>query len=197
MRLPALAPFTGLSAQRCRPGVHAGFLGEYYDPSPVHGASRSSASANPRSRPCPATITPRLICTLPGTPRRVRRSWFPKSRQSCTTACAAGALTRRAYMYMRSAASKRTCISQSVSCRRFLISEFVGQLKGASAHEANQKLGHKVVEWQTGYGVVSFGTKDLPWVMDYVRNQRDRHARGQIAERLERITAIETRPENG
>jgi putative transposase len=37
------------------------------------------------------------------------------------------------------------------------ISEFIGQLKGASSHEVNQKLGQKVLEWQAGYGVVSFG----------------------------------------
>src|SRR5260370_40025274 len=46
-----------------------------------------------------------------------------------------------------------------------LISDLIGKLKGASAHEANQKLAHgrKVLEWQTGYGVVSFGKKDLKW----------------------------------
>jgi putative transposase len=72
-------------------------------------------------------------------------------------------------------------------------SEFIGQLKGSSAHEPNQKLaaGHKLLEWQAGYGVVSFGTKDLPWVKAYVRNQRQRHARGEVEERLERITALE------
>ena len=73
-----------------------------------------------------------------------------------------------------------------------LISEFVGQLKGASAHEANQKLGYKALEWQTGYGVVSFGTRDLPWVVEYIRTQRERHPRGRIEDRLERITAMET-----
>jgi putative transposase len=74
-----------------------------------------------------------------------------------------------------------------------LISEFIGQLKGASAHEVNQKLGNhgKVLEWQAGYGVVSFGTKDLTWVQAYVRNQREHHAKGTTAERLERITARE------
>ncbi len=44
-----------------------------------------------------------------------------------------------------------------------LISEFIGQLKGGSSHEVNQQLGcGKMLEWQTGYGVVSFGTGDLP-----------------------------------
>jgi putative transposase len=73
-----------------------------------------------------------------------------------------------------------------------LISEFIGQLKGASAHETNQKLadGRKLLEWQTGYGVVSFGTKDLEWVKAYVRNQRERHARGAVEDRLERIMVL-------
>jgi REP element-mobilizing transposase RayT len=74
------------------------------------------------------------------------------------------------------------------------ISEFIGQLKGASSYDANQKLAGKVVEWQAGYGVVSFGTRDLKWVSEYVRNQRDRHAAGKIEDRLERITALEDPP---
>lgn len=76
-----------------------------------------------------------------------------------------------------------------------LISEWIGQLKGSSSHEANQKLGQGTLDWQTGYGVVSFGTKDLEWVKDYVRNQRQRHASGKIEERLERFTAPEAQAE--
>jgi hypothetical protein len=64
-------------------------------------------------------------------------------------------------------------------------------LKGASSHEANQKLGYKALDWQAGYGVVSFGTRDLPWVIDYVKNQRERHRTGRIETRLERIAQIE------
>jgi hypothetical protein len=52
-----------------------------------------------------------------------------------------------------------------------------------------------VLEWQTGYGVVSFGTRDLEWVKDYVKNQRDRHAGGQSHTRLERIIADEIQAE--
>jgi putative transposase len=72
-----------------------------------------------------------------------------------------------------------------------LISEFTGQLKGSSSHEVNQKLGYRALEWQAGYGVVSFGTKDLSWVRRYVRDQKERHSRGQVEERLERITEME------
>ena len=74
------------------------------------------------------------------------------------------------------------------------ISEFVGQIKGASSHDVNQHfaLRGKVLEWQAGYGVVSFGTKDIPWVKEYIRSQRSHHATGKIIDRLERITELET-----
>jgi putative transposase len=74
-----------------------------------------------------------------------------------------------------------------------LISDLVGQLKGATSHEVNQLLGSrgKVLQWQTGYGVISFGTKDLPWVKEYIRDQREHHARGSTSDRLERITVME------
>ena len=68
-----------------------------------------------------------------------------------------------------------------------LISEWVGRLKGSSSHFINHEIvNRKVLEWQAKYGVVSFGTKDLPWVVDYVRRQREHHARGAVQERLER-----------
>ncbi|HUT93225.1 MAG TPA: IS200/IS605 family transposase [Thermoguttaceae bacterium] len=42
------------------------------------------------------------------------------------------------------------------------ISEWIGKLKGGTSHDVNQQMGkrQKVVQWQTGYGVVSFGTGD-------------------------------------
>jgi hypothetical protein len=39
--------------------------------------------------------------------------------------------------------------------------------------------------------VVSFGTRDLERVKIYVKNQSERHARGQIEDHLERITILE------
>jgi putative transposase len=71
------------------------------------------------------------------------------------------------------------------------ISDFIGQLKGGSSHDVNQKVGSKLLEWQGGYGVVSFGTKDLEWVKRYVRNQKEHHAKGEVHERLERTTTEE------
>src|SRR5262245_14889596 len=48
------------------------------------------------------------------------------------------------------------------------IADVIGTLKGYSSHEVNRRVGagRTVLQWQTGYGVVSFGTNDLPWVVD-------------------------------
>ena len=35
-------------------------------------------------------------------------------------------------------------------------SEWIGKLKGSSSHHINQLFGHKTLEWQHGYGIVSF-----------------------------------------
>ena len=70
------------------------------------------------------------------------------------------------------------------------ISDWIGELKGASSFFINHEIcNRKVLEWQPGYGVVSFGTKDLPWVIQYVKNQKEHHARGTTHVRLERINA--------
>jgi putative transposase len=63
-----------------------------------------------------------------------------------------------------------------------LISDLIGKLKAASSHEANQQVGwkQKLLEWQAGYSVVSFGTRNLPAVIDSVRNQRQHHARVRL-----------------
>jgi len=72
-----------------------------------------------------------------------------------------------------------------------LVSDFVGKLKGGSSHDVNQalELRSKSLQWQAGYGVVSFGTGDLEWVKGYICNQRDHHRQGgKVFDRLERIT---------
>jgi len=73
------------------------------------------------------------------------------------------------------------------------ISEWIGRLKGGTSHDVNQQVGkrQKVLQWQVGYGVVSFGTGDLEWVKAYIRNQRDHHAQGTVHERLERVTQFD------
>lgn len=65
------------------------------------------------------------------------------------------------------------------------ISELVKELKGGSAYDLNQQERSKRLEWQRGYGVVSFGKRQLPWVLDYIARQKEHHAKGTAKRRLE------------
>jgi REP element-mobilizing transposase RayT len=68
-----------------------------------------------------------------------------------------------------------------------LISGWIGKLKGASSHFINNEIANrKLLHWQAGYGVVVFGTAHIPWVVNYVRNQRKHHKDGTTIDRLER-----------
>lgn len=67
-----------------------------------------------------------------------------------------------------------------------LMSDFIGKLKGGSSHHINQTSNHKLLQWQRGYGIISFGTKDLQWVISYVLNQKEHHRKDEIYKRLER-----------
>ena len=68
------------------------------------------------------------------------------------------------------------------------INKWIGNLKGGSSYYINKLANHKLLEWQRGYGVVSFGTKDLPWVEKYVLNQKEHHKNGTPYDRLEKFS---------
>ena len=65
------------------------------------------------------------------------------------------------------------------------ISDMVQELKGFSSHEVNRRLERKALEWQRGYGVVSFGRAHLDWVLGYIRDQREHHRCGKTEPRME------------
>lgn len=67
-----------------------------------------------------------------------------------------------------------------------LMSDWIGKLKGSSSYYINHEVQPKALQWQRGYGIVTFGTKDLQWVIDYINNQKEHHRVGTITERLER-----------
>lgn len=71
------------------------------------------------------------------------------------------------------------------------ISELVQEIKGASSFEVNKVLGRGSLEWQRGYGVVSFGRRNLRWVREYIRRQREHHSSGSVIERLELCDEVE------
>ena len=68
------------------------------------------------------------------------------------------------------------------------ISDLVGDLKGSCSHEIDKQFRMKRLQWQRGFGVVSFGKKQLPWVLKYIANQKEHHANGKTERRLEQVS---------
>jgi putative transposase len=68
-----------------------------------------------------------------------------------------------------------------------LISDWVGELKGAASHHINHNVRPKSLQWQAGYGVVSFGRNNLEFVKKYIEKQKEHHLTGKTHKRLEMI----------
>jgi putative transposase len=64
------------------------------------------------------------------------------------------------------------------------VSSVVGQIKGASAYEMNQ-LNPGSLQWQEGYGVLTFRHAELQKVKQYIATQEERHRRGALSALLE------------
>jgi len=69
-----------------------------------------------------------------------------------------------------------------------LVSDWIGRLKGSSSHYINHEVQPKALEWQRGNGIVTFGTKDLRWVIDYINDQKEHHRLGTTSDRLENFS---------
>jgi REP element-mobilizing transposase RayT len=77
------------------------------------------------------------------------------------------------------------------------VAEFVKNIKGSSAHYVNHggfKYPSKFV-WQRGYGVFSFGAKQLERAVEYVKNQKQHHRDGTIISYLEQAHEEDDGPE--
>ena len=69
---------------------------------------------------------------------------------------------------------------------KMALSDFIGQVKGNSSHFVNHQLAvSSQFKWQSEYGIVSFGGKQLDMVVKYVKNQRQHHADGTVIPFLE------------
>jgi len=70
---------------------------------------------------------------------------------------------------------------------KFALADFIGKLKGASSHWVSHVLQHPgEFEWQRGYGVLSFGDRNMPRVVGYVLNQKEHHRRETTNGMMER-----------
>lgn len=73
---------------------------------------------------------------------------------------------------------------------RLAVADWVGQIKGRTAHEVRAFYPDEVVpfSWQTSYGVLTFGAKQLPLVVAYIHNQKQHHSENTLLTYLERDT---------
>jgi len=73
------------------------------------------------------------------------------------------------------------------------VSDFIGQVKGATAHHVNQDLKPSVkLRWQEGYGVLTLRKDELEKVCRYIDNQEQHHRCGRLSSLLERTEAEES-----
>lgn len=71
---------------------------------------------------------------------------------------------------------------------KIALSKFIGDVKGNSSHFVNHvvKPGFEFY-WQTEYGALSFGERNLSSVVGYIHKQKERHAKGTLIESMEKM----------
>jgi putative transposase len=65
------------------------------------------------------------------------------------------------------------------------ISKVVGQMKGSSSHLINASFPTAQFKWQAEFGLYTFSEKSLTDVLDYVVNQKAKHAERQLWRQFE------------
>jgi putative transposase len=78
------------------------------------------------------------------------------------------------------------------------LADWVGKIKGASAHEMNEKASQGGgFQWQRGYGAVSFAKHDIDGLMKYVAEQKRHHEQGKVNRTLEQFGTFEEKAPEG
>ena len=69
------------------------------------------------------------------------------------------------------------------------VAEWVKRTKGVSAYEINQRFPDSFdpFRWQDGYGVLTFGARNLDTVVSYVQRQKEHHAQNDLLAYLEQV----------
>ena len=81
-------------------------------------------------------------------------------------------------------------VSLEPAVQEFLCERFRTRAAPASTASVGQKT-RKALEWQRRFRRVSFGKRQLAWVLKYIADQKEHHARGSIQDRLERVAMEE------
>jgi putative transposase len=66
------------------------------------------------------------------------------------------------------------------------LAKFIGEIKGAASFHINHSpKGDHTLDWQRGYGAISFRDSELSKVVEYILAQKQHHADGKISKSLE------------
>ncbi len=71
---------------------------------------------------------------------------------------------------------------------RLAAAEWMRHVKGVSSHEINVSFPNAPTHfrWQKHYGLLTFGVKNLKYVVDYIARQKEHHANNTTIDYLER-----------
>ena len=69
------------------------------------------------------------------------------------------------------------------------ISTWVQDVKGLTAYEVNRAYPNLDItfRWQRGYSVLSFGKRNLPFVVQYIEQQKEHHEQNTLEQYLEHL----------
>jgi REP element-mobilizing transposase RayT len=69
---------------------------------------------------------------------------------------------------------------------KLAIAKLAKEVKGASSHFVNHEVTRLApFQWQAGYGAFTVSKRSVDSVIEYVRNQKQRHKEGHLLEELE------------
>ncbi len=71
---------------------------------------------------------------------------------------------------------------------KLAVAEWVRNVKGYVSREVNGLFPDRELPflWQLSYGVLTFGQKQAPYVLEYIHRQKEHHADNRLQDRLER-----------
>jgi putative transposase len=76
-----------------------------------------------------------------------------------------------------------------------MVSDYIGQVKGAAAYRANDELTPKFkIRWQTGYGALTLRKDEIDAVGRYIDQQEAHHRGGRLSRLLEQLGPEEEGP---
>lgn len=65
------------------------------------------------------------------------------------------------------------------------VADWVGRVKGAASKLINDTFPDSLFQWQEGYGVLTFGPRNLPFIRQYIQNQKEHHRQQTLYMQLE------------